>query len=76
MISSRAIDLKRKRKKLGLTQTGLAKKLDINVITVSRWERGASPIPWMAMLAVEQLLERHVQRHLRRVNVLLKKATS
>jgi transcriptional regulator with XRE-family HTH domain len=43
-------DLKARRASLGLTQAALAAILGVSVITVSRWERGDSPIlPYLAL---------------------------
>jgi DNA-binding transcriptional regulator YiaG len=39
-----AAEIKRCRKALGLKQTELAERLGVHVITVSRWERGTTPI--------------------------------
>lgn len=38
-------NIKSERARLGLTQRGLAKRLEIDEQTVGRWEKGASPIP-------------------------------
>jgi transcriptional regulator with XRE-family HTH domain len=40
-----AEQLKRARKALDLEQTQLARKLGVHPMTVSKWERGISPIP-------------------------------
>ena len=40
-----AEQLKRARKALVLEQTELAKRLGVHPMTVSKWERGISPIP-------------------------------
>jgi transcriptional regulator with XRE-family HTH domain len=37
--------LKRARKALGIDQVNLAKRLGVHPMTVSKWERGSSPIP-------------------------------
>jgi DNA-binding transcriptional regulator YiaG len=37
-------ELKKLRARLGLTQQQLAKKLNVDVATISRWERGARGI--------------------------------
>ena len=37
------------------SQTQLARELDVDVMTVSRWERGVVPIPRMAELALFSL---------------------
>ena len=47
---------KRKRKRLGLTQEELAKRLDINRMTIIRYESGESAVPKpveMAMKLIE-----------------------
>lgn len=46
---------KRQRKTKGYSQSELARELGVNVITVSRWERGAVKIPRMAELALSSL---------------------
>lgn len=50
-------DLKVKRKQLALSQAGLARILGVDVMTVSRWERGTIGIPpylhW-ALYGIEQ----------------------
>ncbi len=43
------------RKAKDYSQSQLARELDVSVITVSRWERGAVPIPRMAELALSAL---------------------
>ena len=43
------------RASLDMTQAELAKALDVDVITVSRWERGVQRIPEMVRLAIETL---------------------
>jgi DNA-binding transcriptional regulator YiaG len=37
------------------SQTQLARELDVDVMTVSRWERGVVPIPRMAELALSAI---------------------
>ena len=54
--------LKRERKRLGLTQAALAQILDIDVITVSRWERGLHPIPQAVALLVKQMQPKATRR--------------
>ena len=51
-------NLKRRRDELGLTQAQLARELDVDVITVSRWERGVHPIPRYIELALEAIEQR------------------
>jgi DNA-binding transcriptional regulator YiaG len=43
------------RRRHHLTQAQLARYLDVDVITVSRWERGIQRIPGMLTLALERL---------------------
>ncbi len=51
-------DFKKMRLKKRYSQSQLARELDVSVITVSRWERGAVPIPRMAELALAALKPR------------------
>lgn len=46
---------KKARKAKGYSQSELAGAFGVNVITVSRWERGAVEIPRMAELALSSL---------------------
>jgi DNA-binding transcriptional regulator YiaG len=39
-------EIRRLRKALGVSQAELARRLRVNPLTVSRWERGATPIPY------------------------------
>ena len=50
-------ELRTVRNKLGLSQAGLARALGVDVMTVSRWERGAMAIqhPTILRLALERL---------------------
>lgn len=52
-------DLRAFRNKLGLSQAGLARALDVDVMTISRWERGAMAIqhPTILRLALERLAD-------------------
>lgn len=50
-----SVDLKSRRASLGLTQSQLARELEVDVITVSRWERGVRPIPRFIELAIEAI---------------------
>lgn len=48
-------ELKAWRAAAGLSQVGLAQLLEVNVITVSRWERGQARIPRMLELALASI---------------------
>jgi transcriptional regulator with XRE-family HTH domain len=48
-------DLKQRRELLGFTQAQLARELEVDVVTVSRWERGVHPIPKYIELAIEAI---------------------
>ena len=48
-------DLRTFRSRLGLSQAKLAARLDVDVMTISRWERGTRAIPPFLHLALERL---------------------
>jgi len=50
-----ADELKEKRKALEMTQAQLAEALGVNIMTVSRWERGLRSIPPHLSLALEAI---------------------
>lgn len=52
-----ARQLQRLRERLGWSQERLAEALGVHPMTVSRWERGALPVPPMAAIAVRCLAE-------------------
>lgn len=54
-------DLKRRRERLGLTQTDFAKTLGITSTTVSRYETGLVEIPKYMDLVFEALEARHIK---------------
>lgn len=47
----------RLRERLGWSQADLAEALGVHPMTVSKWERGAQPIPEMAAIAIRCLAE-------------------
>lgn len=57
-----AKDFKKMRQAKGYSQAQLARDLDVDVITISRWEREAVPIPRMAELALSALKPRPRQK--------------
>jgi transcriptional regulator with XRE-family HTH domain len=62
-----ADELREKRKALEMTQAQLAKALGVNVMTVSRWERGLRSIPPHLSLALEALATKQKKKVGRRV---------
>jgi DNA-binding transcriptional regulator YiaG len=50
-----ARSFKKMRLAKGYSQSQLAREIDVNVQTISRWERGAVEIPRMAELALSAL---------------------
>jgi transcriptional regulator with XRE-family HTH domain len=50
-----ADELKEKRKALEMTQAQLAEALGVNIMTISRWERGLRSIPPHLSLALEAI---------------------
>ena len=55
MVTLRPEELKAFRKRLGLTQTGLAKALGVQRVTVARWESGLRKTPSLLPLALKGL---------------------
>lgn len=51
-------ELKLWRKKWGITQVDLAKRLDTYQVTIARWETGARKIPFLLPLALETIEKR------------------
>ena len=51
----KAEDLKRLRERLDITQAELARRLKVDVMTVSRWERGVIEIPGPVEVAMETI---------------------
>jgi DNA-binding transcriptional regulator YiaG len=49
-------EFRKLRKDAGFSQAKLGRELDIAVRTMTRWERGETPIPRMAVLAVRYLI--------------------
>lgn len=49
------IELKKRREKLGLTQSALADILEVKPNTVTRWENGVLPISKTVELAFERV---------------------
>jgi DNA-binding transcriptional regulator YiaG len=47
--------IKELRRKLGLSQEGLARKLGVSVITVRRWEKGTFKPSPLALLRIDEL---------------------
>jgi DNA-binding transcriptional regulator YiaG len=47
--------IKELRRKLGLSQEGLARKLGVSVITVRRWEKGTFKPSPLALLRIKEL---------------------
>jgi DNA-binding transcriptional regulator YiaG len=57
-------ELKRRREGLGITQGELAREFGVDVMTISRWERGTRSIPPYLELAL-QTVERRYKARLR-----------
>jgi len=45
------------RRKLGLSQEGLARKLGVSVLTVRRWEKGSSKPSPLALTKLEEVIK-------------------
>jgi len=58
IINMKGRDLAKWRKEWGLTQKKLAQALGVDVMTISRWERGVRSIPPHMPLALEALENR------------------
>jgi transcriptional regulator with XRE-family HTH domain len=48
-------ELKALRDRLGMTQAALAKKIKVDVMTVSRWEREVGKIPHLVEIALKAI---------------------
>lgn len=48
-------ELRQRREGLGMTQEKLAQSLGVNIMTISRWERGVRSIPPHLSLALEAI---------------------
>ena len=55
MTSWAPASIRRLRKKLGLTQEALARRLDVSTVTVNRWERGHAEPSKLGMKALDAL---------------------
>jgi transcriptional regulator with XRE-family HTH domain len=55
-------ELKQRREALGLTQEQLAEILGVDIVTISRWERGVRAIPPHLPLALESIERQHKDR--------------
>ncbi len=60
-ISMEKSELKKRRERLGLTQTRLARIIGISANTVSRYETGTMVIPKNMELILEALEKRHIE---------------
>jgi transcriptional regulator with XRE-family HTH domain len=52
------IELRDARRRLGLSQTALGELLGVRMRTIARWERGVTPVPEWAELALAELARR------------------
>jgi DNA-binding XRE family transcriptional regulator len=50
-----AVRIEKLRDRLGLSQTGFARKLDVSAMAVSRWERGVNEPPANCYIAMGKL---------------------
>jgi transcriptional regulator with XRE-family HTH domain len=55
-------ELRQRREALGLTQEQLAEILGVDIVTISRWERGTRSIPPHLPLALEAIDRQHKER--------------
>ena len=53
-------ELKRRRKRLNMNQTKLAKLLKVHMMTLSRWERGVIEIPHMVEANLREVEATHL----------------
>jgi DNA-binding transcriptional regulator YiaG len=54
--------LRRARRRLGLTQAQLAAQLDVHLVTVNRWEMDHVPVPKAVAMALPLLKPRRPRR--------------
>jgi DNA-binding transcriptional regulator YiaG len=61
-MSMKSRDFKNMRLKKGYTQAQLAREFDVDVITISRWERQVTLIPRLAEIALMSLKPRRKEK--------------
>ena len=49
-------EFRKRRRSAGYSQAKLCRELDVAIRTVTRWERGETPIPQMAVLALKYII--------------------
>ena len=64
-VAARARALKRRRARMGLTQSDLSKALGVALTTVGRWEIGQRRIPEMAVRLIDRLQRENRKREVR-----------
>lgn len=55
-------EFRKLRKSAGYSQAKLGRELDVAVRTVTRWERGETPIPKMAELSLKYIVAKNAEK--------------
>ena len=58
-------DFRRLRRSAGFSQAKLCRELDVSIRTMTRWERGETPIPKLAVLALRYVIANKHERGVR-----------
>ncbi len=58
-------ELRRLRKRAGLSQAALAKRAEVAARTIIRWETGQTPIPKLEALGLRTLLREQSQKYVK-----------
>ena len=58
-------EFRKLRRSAGYSQAKLCRELDVSIRTMTRWERGETPIPKLAVLALKYVIAEKVKQEVR-----------